>query len=92
MSSLPSSTAVFSYTWNNATPGDHTVTSRVADVNGNVRPTSEDLESKLTFLEHNAQHPRALVIQGYNRRAGSPDRVWTPGQCPARDSNPEPTD
>lgn len=52
----------FNYTWRNATPGEHTVTSRVTDVFGNVQPTAEDLENKLTFLEHNAQHPRTLVI------------------------------
>ncbi len=52
----------FNYTWENATPGDHTVTSRATDVNGNVQPTAEELEVKQTFLEHNPQHPRTLVI------------------------------
>jgi DMSO/TMAO reductase YedYZ molybdopterin-dependent catalytic subunit len=52
----------FNYTWNNATPGEHTVTSRATDANGNVQPTAEELESKLTFLEHNAQLGRTLVI------------------------------
>jgi len=52
----------FNYTWNNATPGEHSVTSRATDVNGNVQPTAEDLEVKQTFLEHNAQHPRTLTI------------------------------
>ncbi|MGD2046895.1 MAG: molybdopterin-dependent oxidoreductase [Gemmatimonadota bacterium] len=52
----------FNYTWMNATPGEHTVTSRVTDVDGNVQPTAEELETKLTFLEHNAQLARTLVI------------------------------
>lgn len=52
----------FNYTWMNATPGEHTVTSRATDVNGNVQPTAEELENKLTFLEHNPQLPRTLVI------------------------------
>lgn len=52
----------FNYTWNNATPGPHTVTSRATDVNGNVQPTAQDLESKLTFLEQNSQLGRTLVI------------------------------
>ena len=52
----------FNYTWNDATPGEHTVTSRVTDENGEVQPTAEELEDKLTFLEHNAQVPRTLVI------------------------------
>jgi hypothetical protein len=38
------------------------VTSRATDANGNVQPTAEELESKLTFLEHNAQLGRTLVI------------------------------
>ena len=52
----------FNYTWNGATPGEHTVTSRVADVNGVVQPTAEELEVKRTFLEHNAQLPRTVMI------------------------------
>jgi hypothetical protein len=53
----------FNYTWNDATPGEHTVTSRATDVNGYVQPTTEELdEVKLTFLEQNAQLPRRLVI------------------------------
>ena len=52
----------FNYTWDNATPGEHTVTSRVTDANGDVQPTAEELGSKLTFLEANAQHPRTLII------------------------------
>jgi DMSO/TMAO reductase YedYZ molybdopterin-dependent catalytic subunit len=52
----------FNYTWDNAAPGEHTVTSRATDANGNVQPTAEDLEVKLTFLEHNLQLPRTLTI------------------------------
>lgn len=53
----------FNYTWLNATPGEHTVTSRATDVNGYVQPTTEDLDAaKLTFLEQNAQLARRLTI------------------------------
>jgi hypothetical protein len=52
----------FNYEWRNAPPGEHTVTSRATDVNGNVQPTAEELETKLTFLEQNSQLPRPLVI------------------------------
>ncbi|HSH76595.1 MAG TPA: molybdopterin-dependent oxidoreductase [Longimicrobiales bacterium] len=52
----------FNYTWNNAAPGEHTVTSRATDADGYVQPTAEELEVKQTFLEHNAQLPRTLVI------------------------------
>ena len=52
----------FNHTWNGATPGEHTVTSRVTDVNGVVQPTAEELEVKRTFLEHNAQLQRTVMI------------------------------
>jgi DMSO/TMAO reductase YedYZ molybdopterin-dependent catalytic subunit len=52
----------FNYTWHDAAPGEHTVTSRATDADGYVQPTAEELGDKLTFLEHNAQHPRTLVI------------------------------
>jgi DMSO/TMAO reductase YedYZ molybdopterin-dependent catalytic subunit len=53
---------LFNYAWNNATPGEHTIVSRVTDVTGRVQPTLEDLESKKTFLEDNSQYPRKIVI------------------------------
>ena len=52
----------FNYTWNGATPGEHTVTSRATDVNGVVQPTAEELEVKQTFLEQNNQLPRTVMI------------------------------
>ena len=52
----------FNYEWRDATPGEHTLTSRVTDVNGNVQPTAEDLETKQTFLERNAQLPRTVMV------------------------------
>ena len=53
---------LFSYTWEGATPGEHTIVSRVTDVTGKVQPTAEDLETKKTFLEDNSQFPRKLTI------------------------------
>jgi len=53
---------LFTYAWNDATPGDHTLVSRVTDVNGVVQPTLEDLETKKTFLEDNSQYPRKITI------------------------------
>ena len=53
---------LFTYTWTGATPGEHTLVSRVTDVNGKVQPTAEDLENKKTFLEDNSQHPRKVMI------------------------------
>jgi DMSO/TMAO reductase YedYZ molybdopterin-dependent catalytic subunit len=53
---------LFTYTWTGVTPGDHTLVSRVTDVNGRVQPTIEDLANKKTFLEDNSQHPRTVRI------------------------------
>lgn len=52
----------FTYTWRGATPGEHTVVSRVTDATGRVQPTAEELENKKTFLEDNSQHPRKVMI------------------------------
>jgi DMSO/TMAO reductase YedYZ molybdopterin-dependent catalytic subunit len=53
---------LFTFAWNDATPGEHTIVSRVTDVNGRVQPTSEELETKKTFLEDNSQFPRKVMI------------------------------
>ena len=53
---------LFSYTWNGATPGEHTLVSRVTDVTGLVQPTEKDLENKKTFLEDNSQYPRKVMV------------------------------
>ena len=53
---------LFTYAWDGATPGEHTLVSRVTDVNGKVQPTVEQLEGKKTFLEDNAQFPRTVTI------------------------------
>jgi DMSO/TMAO reductase YedYZ molybdopterin-dependent catalytic subunit len=53
---------LFTYDWDGATAGEHTLVSRVTDVNGNVQPVAEELASKKTFLEDNSQHPRRVMI------------------------------
>ena len=53
---------LFTYTWQGATPGEHTLISRVTDVNGQVQPTVEELARKKTFLEDNSQMPRKVMI------------------------------
>jgi hypothetical protein len=53
---------LFNYTWAGATPGEHTLVSRVTDVNGLVQPTEKELENKKTFLEDNSQYPRKVMI------------------------------
>ena len=54
---------LFTYAWNGATPGEHTLVSRVTDINGNVQPTAEELANKKTFLEDNSQFPRKVMIR-----------------------------
>ncbi len=53
---------LFTYKWQDASPGEHTLVSRVTDVNGVVQPTAADLRSKKTFLEDNAQFPRKVKM------------------------------
>jgi DMSO/TMAO reductase YedYZ molybdopterin-dependent catalytic subunit len=53
---------LFTYVWTGATPGEHTLVSRVTDVTGKVQPTEKDLENKKSFLEDNSQHPRKVMI------------------------------
>lgn len=53
---------LFTYTWKGATPGKHTLVSRVTGVDGRVQPTEQDLVNKKTFLEDNSQHPRTVMV------------------------------
>ena len=53
---------LFTYRWEGATPGEHTLVSRATDANGVVQPTVEELARKKTFLEDNSQHPRKVTI------------------------------
>ena len=53
---------LFTHRWDRATPGEHTLVSRVTDATGRVQPTVTELESKLTSLENNAQWPRKVAV------------------------------
>ena len=53
---------LFTFDWNNATPGPHTLVSRATDADGKVQPPAADLKRKKTFLEDNAQFPRKITI------------------------------
>ena len=53
---------LFSYRWQGATPGEHTLVSRVTDAHGVVQPTAAELARKKTFLEDNSQFPRKVMI------------------------------
>ena len=53
---------LFTYRWDGATPGEHTLVSRATDANGVVQPTAAELARKKTFLEDNSQFPRKIMI------------------------------
>ena len=53
---------LFTYTWSNPTPGEHTLVSRATDAAGRVQPTEQELETKKSFLEQNSQSPRKVMI------------------------------
>src|SRR6188768_2184983 len=53
---------LFTYRWDGATTGEHTLVSRATDVNGIVQPTAAELTRKKTFLEDNSQFPRKIMI------------------------------
>lgn len=53
---------LFTYKWEGANPGPHTLVSRVTDADGNVQPTADELKRKKTFLEDNSQFPRKITI------------------------------
>jgi DMSO/TMAO reductase YedYZ molybdopterin-dependent catalytic subunit len=53
---------LFTFAWEGAAPGPHTIVSRATDAEGNVQPTAEELKRKKTFLEDNAQFPRKITI------------------------------
>jgi hypothetical protein len=53
---------LFTYNWTGATPGDHTLVSRVTDVNGAVQKTAQENETKKSFLEEDSQAPRKVKV------------------------------
>jgi DMSO/TMAO reductase YedYZ molybdopterin-dependent catalytic subunit len=52
---------LFSYTWNGATPGEHTIVSRATDAKGRVQPEKAD-PTKKTNWENPQQMPRRVTI------------------------------
>src|SRR5271165_1347059 len=53
---------LFTYRWEGATPGEHTLVSRVTDAEGAVQPTLDELKRKKTFLQDNSQFPRKVMV------------------------------
>lgn len=55
---------LFSLNWDNASPGEHTLVSRVTDINGNVQLTAEQMPEKISRWENYGQFPRTVMITG----------------------------
>ena len=53
---------LFSLAWSDATPGEHTLVSRVTDVNGQVQATPDQIPEKPSRWENYAQFPRTVRI------------------------------
>ena len=53
---------LFTCTWDDITPGTHTIVSRAIDAYGGVQPEAGDLELKKTRWENNAQFVRTVMI------------------------------
>jgi DMSO/TMAO reductase YedYZ molybdopterin-dependent catalytic subunit len=53
---------IFRYAWDDAAPGEHTLVSRVIDVNGQIQATAEQMPPKPSRWENYAQFPRRIVI------------------------------
>jgi hypothetical protein len=53
---------LFTFQFPAPAPGDHTIVSRVTDVNGTVQPEEADLQSKKSRWENNAQFVRKFKV------------------------------
>ena len=53
---------IFRYDWEGASLGEHTIVSRVTDVNGQVQATADQMPEKPSRWENYAQFPRKVVI------------------------------
>ena len=56
--------SLWSFDWNPATPGLHTLVSRASNALGEVQPTREELRARLlSNREDNSQWPRSVIIE-----------------------------
>lgn len=53
---------LFYFDWDDATPGEHTLVSRVTDVNGQVQATAEEMPEKPSRWENYGQFMRTVMI------------------------------
>ena len=55
---------LFSFDWQGAQPGEHTLVSRVTDVNGKVQAPADELPERVSYWEEFGQFPRTVMIAG----------------------------
>jgi DMSO/TMAO reductase YedYZ molybdopterin-dependent catalytic subunit len=62
----PFAWTIWSLDWTDPTPGEHTVTSRATDAEGNVQSAMDDpmIAGKKTYWESNGQITRRVMIEG----------------------------
>jgi len=53
---------LFYLDWEGATPGEHTLVSRVTDINGKVQATADEMPEKPSRWENYGQFPRTVMI------------------------------
>ena len=53
---------LFYLDWDDATPGEHTLVSRVTDIDGQVQATADEVPEKPSRWENYAQFPRTVMI------------------------------
>lgn len=53
---------LFSFDWSNPSPGEHSLVSRVTDINGNVQATPEELPEKISYWEDFGQFKRTVRV------------------------------
>lgn len=54
---------LFSFDWQGASAGEHTIVSRVTDINGNVQLPADEQPERVSYWEEFGQFPRTLVIE-----------------------------
>lgn len=55
---------LFRFNWQGAQPGEHTLVSRVTDVNGKVQLPADQLPERASYWEEFGQFPRRVMIGG----------------------------
>jgi hypothetical protein len=53
---------LFRYAWDNPSRGEHTIVSRVTDINGQVQATADEMPEKPSRWENYGQFPCTVVI------------------------------